>query len=116
MEAEDLVVSSDRDKVLRANTIIIPETQRRTSDILSQYEYAQLISIRATEIAKTGIYDKSLEELKLSDPVDIAKAELKARKCTLTLRREVARKKNNGEEDIYIELWNPNEMITPHAD
>jgi DNA-directed RNA polymerase subunit K/omega len=74
------------------------------SDVLSCFEYAEIIGTRATQLNAGGkIY---VEYGNLEDSDMIAKWELYNRKCPLDIKREVG--------DDHVEIWNPNTMILPY--
>jgi len=94
----------------REHIIVAPE-HRRTSHVLGRMEMTELISIRASDIAATG---RAMIPIPpgVSDPIEIARLELAARKTPLILRRPVGTLRNGpgGRPITYIELWSPNEM------
>lgn len=82
---------------------IVKNAQRKTSDMLSKYEYTEIISIRANHIQKFGkAYIDIGDE---TDAIVIAEKELKYKKCPLCITRKI----NNN----MIEIWDVNEMIIP---
>lgn len=83
---------------------IVHPDNRILSELMTIFEYTELISIRAKQIENGGICYTVVGSL--SDPIDMAKKELHDRKCPLTVKRLVA---NN----IY-ELWTANELIAPN--
>lgn len=90
--------------------IVSKPENRRTSNVLNRYETTELISIRATQIAE---YNNCLVDTTgLDDPILMAKRELMQLKCPLILRRTIGevKDKKTGNEKIYMEFWNPNEM------
>jgi len=94
-----------------ANIIIVPDSDRITSDFLDQREISQLLSIRATHIAKYGRpeYLTDIKELQNKINIssrDIAKLELKHRMIPVLLKRFIGKINN----DEYYEIWDPNTM------
>lgn len=85
------------------NNIIVPQDERSTSNIMSIFEFSNIIATRATEISKNGILFTSF---KSHDPIVLAKEELKEGKCPYIVQRIVGRFKN---QDI-IEEWSANEL------
>lgn len=71
--------------------VVKPE-DHLTPNILSQYEMTEIISIRSTQIAKTGVCTVKIDGL--DDPILMAKRELIQRKCPLRCRRYVGKKKD----------------------
>jgi DNA-directed RNA polymerase subunit K/omega len=94
-----------------AEIVVIPANERLMSDQLNKYEIAEIINIRTYQISKDGIAFCEIDGL--DNAVDIAKRELMRRKCPLLVRREAGRKLSpDGKRVlIYVEDWNPNEMI-----
>jgi DNA-directed RNA polymerase I, II, and III subunit RPABC2 len=83
---------------------------RRTLSILNKYEKAKIIGIRAQQISMGSfIY---LEDLKgLSNPLDIAKEELRQKRTPLIVRRSML-----GKKGVIHEDWRIEELIDPHED
>lgn len=79
---------------------VVPNNERMTSDIISNYELTEIIGIRTNEIEKGGPIFTDPEGL--IKPELIAKKELLDKKCPL----QVIRKLPNGN----IEVWKCNEM------
>ena len=84
--------------------IIRPEN-RKTRDMLTEYEMTELVSIRTEQI---GQYNNCMiDTTGLTTARDMARYELMARKCPLQVRRVVG--EINGKQ--YIEIWDPNQMV-----
>ena len=82
---------------------IVPNHLRRTSDIITKYEYTEVISVRAKQIEKGS---KIFIDIKnLSNPISIAKRELEEKKCPLSIRRMLTYDS--------AEIWTANELIIP---
>jgi len=84
---------------------IVKSDDRITSEYMTVYEYAMVISTRATHISKGSPIFTKID--KLDDPIEIAKKEIREHKCPLN----VVRRLRNGNK---IEMWSVNEMIKPH--
>jgi DNA-directed RNA polymerase I, II, and III subunit RPABC2 len=83
---------------------------RRTLAILSKYEKAKIIGIRAQQIAMgSHIYLDNIHSY--SNPLDIAKEELRQKRTPLLVRRNIVGKKGTVHED-----WRIEELIDPHED
>jgi len=80
---------------------IIPNSMRRTSNKLLKPEKTELIGIRAIHIEKGA--EPTVNIGNLSEPIDIAKLEMKMKKFPLNIVRSL-----NG---YLFEEWSPNEMI-----
>lgn len=83
--------------------IIVKSENRITSNILSIYEYIELISIRASQITNGSFVFTDV--IGLSDPLEMAKKEVIDNKCPLYVKRHIGL-------NIY-ELWSPNVMSKP---
>jgi len=106
-----LLAATDRlDEVSRGKSIYIaPSNEWITSDLLSEYEMTELVSIRASQIerdASTVMCDIG----NLDDCIKIAQRELMERKCPLLVRRVVGTMVLNGETFIRVEDRDPREM------
>jgi DNA-directed RNA polymerase subunit K/omega len=90
--------------------IVIRPEERITSNVMSKYEMTEVVSQRATQIA---MYNNCMVDITgLTDPIKMAKRELKMRMCPETLRRQVGELKDpkTGEVKVYYEMWCPNSM------
>jgi DNA-directed RNA polymerase I, II, and III subunit RPABC2 len=75
---------------------------RKTLPILSKYEKTKIIGIRAQQIAMGSyVYLDGLNGI--SNPLDIAKEELRQKRTPLLVRRTIPSKKGNVYEDWKIE-------------
>ena len=83
--------------------IIVKSENRITSNILSIYEYIELISIRASQISN-GSYVFT-DVAGYSDPIEMAKKELIDNRCPLYVKRGIGMNR--------FELWSPNVMSKP---
>lgn len=102
---------------IHKNCIRVPMDERITSDSITQTEMTELINIRCSQVANTGISTIDIAASGLSDPIQIAKLELAMRQCPLILRRIVWREiepKTGAVTDI-VEDWNPNDMLYPSS-
>ncbi len=84
---------------------------RETSNVVSQLELAALLATRADQIA-TGSRPYITVPQGMTDTKDIAILELKQRKCPLKCERIV----RTSENDIWVEIWDPKEMVIPWSD
>jgi DNA-directed RNA polymerase I, II, and III subunit RPABC2 len=82
---------------------IVAKENRRTSSTMSLYEYTEIISHRAEQIKKAGIIFIQLKNE--SDPIEIAKEEIKQKKCPLSIRRLY--------NSTIGEIWEVNELTIP---
>jgi DNA-directed RNA polymerase I, II, and III subunit RPABC2 len=96
---------STLDEVTNQNT-----KNRRTLAILSKYEKAKIIGIRAQQISMgSNIYLDNVHGY--TNPLDVAKEELRQKRTPLIVRRNVVGKKGPIYED-----WRVEELIDPHED
>jgi DNA-directed RNA polymerase I, II, and III subunit RPABC2 len=83
---------------------------RRTLAILNKYEKAKIIGIRAQQISMgSNIYLDNVHGY--TNPLDIAKEELRQKRTPLIVRRNVV-----GKKGIVHEDWRVEELIDPHED
>ena len=83
---------------------------RRTLPILSKYEKAKIIGIRAQQISMGSyIYLDTIKAY--NNPLDIAKEELRQKRTPLLVRRTIIGKKGTVNED-----WRVEELIDPFED
>ena len=102
----------DYSKVAKKKTIYITGNDRVTSDHICQYEYTNLIGVRATQISKNNIV--YLDEYpNLTDPIEIATLELKMRKSPILIHRKVDEYIEGDTLYTVYEKWDPNEMRIP---
>jgi len=94
---------------------IIPESSRRTSNMLQKPETAFLISLRTVEISNGSHIFTDIKGL--TAPEEIAKKELFDRQCPLKLVRVIGN--NMTIDGVYYpgickEFWDPKKMTLPH--
>lgn len=92
----------------RVKTVYVRPKDRITSEVMTKFEYAEAISIRAKQLEDgdepyTNVGD-------LQDPVDMAKKEIADKKCTLS----VVRNRTFEGDTTIAELWQINEMAIPY--
>ena len=90
-------------QVIQREHYIVSPDQRITSEHLTYYEYHNIISIRAKHIEDGAPIYINIENLKC--PLEIAKREIKLKKCPLSITRRIM--------DNRYEKWDINEMIPP---
>ncbi len=105
-----LPTATDRLEDARGKNIYVaPREEWITSDLLSEYETTELVSIRASQIERdpsTAMCDIG----DLDDCIEIARRELLERKCPLIIRRVVGTMILNGEVYTRVEDRDPREM------
>ena len=83
--------------------IIVPPQHRLTSEILTKFEYTEVVSQRAKQIENgSPIFVEIGDEM---DPIKIAEMEIKQKKCPLSIRRM--------QNNTIGEIWQVNEMGLP---
>jgi len=81
----------------------IPDTERRSYNLLTKFEKIRVITTRAEQIARGS---PSTIQTKLIDPIEIAEEELKQNKIPIIIRRPIM----IGMEKKYEE-WNVKDLI-----
>jgi DNA-directed RNA polymerase I, II, and III subunit RPABC2 len=85
------------------NILIVPPDHRKTSEVMTEYEYAEVISHRAKHIENGGpVYVDIGNE---TDPIVMAEMEILQKKCPLSIRRV--------HNNLVAELWQVNSMVLP---
>lgn len=116
LKARTNFVLVDRTQVqLHKDVMRVPNEKRITSDIMSQAEMTEAISIRCSQIAQNAVIMVDITGMSVDDPIVIAKMEISARRCPLILRRVIYRlsdRKTGAVTDV-VEDWDINEMIYP---
>lgn len=94
-----LEIGEDIPAVVEEKTDRIPDPERITYNKLTKYEETALLGARAEQIARGA---KILVDIPVgvSDPIEIAKIELKERQIPLKIRRII------NEKDKKFEEWN----------
>jgi DNA-directed RNA polymerase I, II, and III subunit RPABC2 len=104
-DRENKTFLSTLEEVTNQNT-----KSRRTLAILSKYEKAKIIGIRAQQISMgSNIYLDNVHGY--TNPLDIAKEELRQKRTPLIVRRNVV-----GKKGVIHEDWRIEELIDPHED
>lgn len=86
--------------VIRQQIVYVHPNNRKTSEVITPFEYSEITSIRAVQIEKGGTCWTDTGEL--TDPIKMAEKELRDRRCPLKLERRLT-------DDIY-EVWDVNKM------
>ena len=102
---DDLKQNTIYDYAPQVNKTLIevaPEN-RRTSEVMTIYEYTEIISTRTKQIESGGVCftDTGDEE----DPIKMAEKELRDKRCPLMIIRHIT--------PIIVERWDVNEMAMP---
>jgi DNA-directed RNA polymerase I, II, and III subunit RPABC2 len=90
-----------------ATIIYVRPEERIMSEVMTKFEYTEIISIRAKQLED---HDQAFTDIgDLSDPLDMAKKEIADKRCPLSIVRE-----RTTEGGVTIaELWHVNEMGIP---
>jgi len=86
--------------VINQEIIYLTSENRKTSEIMTMFEYTEIIGHRAKQIENGGPCFTNVEGI--TDPIKMAEKELRDRKCPLDIIRKLS---NN-----VAELWHANEM------
>ena len=86
--------------VVRQEIVYLTKNNRRTSEIMSMFEYTEIIGHRAKQIENGNVCFTNVDGI--SDPIKMAEKELRDRKCPLDIIRKLS--------DNVAELWHANEM------
>ena len=76
---------------------------RRTSEIMTKFEYTEAVSIRAKQIENGGTC--FTDTTGITNPIAMAEKEIADKKSPLDLVRKIT--------DIHMERWHVNEMTIP---
>lgn len=93
-------VKYDYQRVLCDDIIYTHPDNRRTSEIMTEYELAEVISVRSKQIENDGTVFTDTNGL--TDPIQLAFKEVLDKKCPLDVRRPLT--------DKIYERWHVNEM------
>jgi DNA-directed RNA polymerase I, II, and III subunit RPABC2 len=89
--------------VIRTQIVYKLPADRVTSEVMSKFELCEVISIRARQLE---ICDKVFTDIAdLTNPLDIARKEIRDRKCPLDIIRMIT--------ETIAERWHVNEMAIP---
>jgi len=93
-------------KLVKEIKYVKPEN-RKTSSMMTSYEKARLIAVRAQAIENqaTEYHNGNLKNEDTNRNIEAAEEELRQKKCPLFISRDIG----NGE----YERWSPNEMTIP---
>ena len=89
------------------NIYIIPANKRKTSQVITDFEYTRILSERAQEIQNGSPIFVNIGD-KYMDEIEIAKLEIRLKKCPLMIKRMY--------NETIAELWEVNEMDIPYLD
>lgn len=107
----NIIDKNETGNTLTKNVIIIKPENRKTSNILQDYELTEAIIIRSAQIEKR---QQALTDVEgLDDAEKMAEKEIDDGKCPLILRRKVGEVTKDGVLHEYYEDWNINEMAKP---
>ena len=100
-----------RDANTPVRVLVVPAGERVTDNRLHKSEAAQVLAMRAQQIAKTArVFGGVGPEGPLRDPYALAYRELYARQCPLVLRRQVG---VGAAGEVIVEEWSVREMTLP---
>lgn len=94
--------------IQRAKIIYVRPKDRITSEVMTKFEYAEVVSIRAKQLEDD---DQPFTDVgDLQDPIEMAKKEIADKKCPLS----VVRNRTVEGDTTIAELWQINEMAIPY--
>ena len=89
---------------LHKEITIIPNQYRKTSEVITKFEFTEVTSNRAKQIENgSKIFTDIGDE---DDPIKMAEMEIKMKQCPLAVRRLISTN--------IAEIWDVNEMIIPY--
>ena len=95
-----------------STTVVIDAANRITSEIMTKFEYTQIIATRAKQIEQGARCYTDV--VGLDNPIAMAKKELRDHQCPLTVVRILYSRSVtasvSGEACMYVEHWAANEM------
>ena len=84
--------------------IVVQNNYRRTSEVITKFEYTDVTSNRAKQIENgSPIFTDIKGE---SDPIKMAELEIRMKRCPLSVRRMISHN--------ICEIWDVNDMIIPY--
>jgi DNA-directed RNA polymerase subunit K/omega len=94
----------DYETELHKELVIVPKNYRKTSEVITKFEYTDVVSNRAKQIENgSRIFADVGDE---DSPIKMAEMEIRQKQCPLSVRRMIS---NN-----IAEIWDVNEMIIPY--
>lgn len=81
--------------------IIVPNQYRKTSEVMSKFEFTEIVSNRAKQIENGSHVFVDIGDA--TDPIEMAEMEVRLKKCPLSIQRLIS---NN-----IAEVWAVNDMI-----
>ena len=88
---------------IRTEIVYVLPEDRRTSEVMTRFEYCEVVSIRAKQIENGA--SAFIEIGGLTDPLEIAREEVKQKQCPLSIIRMLT--------DKIGEKWHVNELAIP---
>jgi DNA-directed RNA polymerase I, II, and III subunit RPABC2 len=90
--------------ILRSEIVYVRPEDRITSEVMTIFEYCEVVSVRAKQIENGGVVFTDIGDL--TDPLEIARLEVANKRCPIDIVRMIT--------DIVAERWHVNEMAIPH--
>ena len=110
-EVENLENEGDVPATATITVKVVKPEDRVTSNMLTKFELATVIGMRATQISNGDDYFIDQDPL-LTDPIQIAERELISNNCPLIIEREIDRIGNIR----MVEHWKVREMLINFKD
>lgn len=84
--------------------IIVPDNKRLTSEVITKFEFTEVVSIRAKQIENGSKVFSDTGNL--SCPIKMAELEIKNKQCPLSIKRMI--------DNHRAEIWAVNDMVIPY--
>jgi DNA-directed RNA polymerase subunit K/omega len=84
--------------------VIADASTRRTSEVMTYFEYTEVVSNRAKQIENGGKIYTDIGNL--ANPIEMAELEISMKKCPLSVMRMIS--------SNIAEVWEVNEMVVPY--
>lgn len=89
---------------LHKEIIIVPNNYRKTSEVITKFEFTDVVSNRAKQIENGSPVFVDIKDE--TDPISMAELEIRMKRCPISIRRLIS---NN-----IAEIWDVNEMMIPY--
>jgi len=89
---------------LHKEIIIVPNNYRKTSEVITKFEFTDVVSNRAKQIENGSPVFVDIKDE--TDPILMAELEIRMKRCPISIRRLIS---NN-----IAEIWDVNDMLIPY--
>ena len=99
--------------IVNSEVIYVRPENRITTEVMTEFEFAEVVSIRAKQIENGSIPFTDVGDL--TDPIAIAKKEIYDKRCPLDIVRDIVSEHIvEGKLRKISEKWHVNEMAIPY--